>query len=82
MLLLSLGGKNESEESNQKDFKNLTFNFSMEHGERVKRKIEMFNEWRTLLNEYDLLNGIGRVDSTSHDNIQENFNYLWSFYLK
>lgn len=48
----------------------------MEHGERVKRKIEMFNEWRTLLNEYDLLNGIGGGDSTSQDNVEENFNNL------
>lgn len=54
----------------------------MEHGERVKRKIEMFNDWRTLLNEYDGFDRYWGGDSTSQDNIQENFNYLWSFYLK
>lgn len=52
----------------------------MEYGERVKRKIEMLNNWRTLLNEYDGLERYWGGESTSH-NVQENFNNLWSFYL-
>ena len=68
-----LGRTNENGETNQKDFKKLTFYFSMEHGEGVKRKIEMFNDWRTLLNEYDGLERYWGGDSTSQDNIEENF---------
>lgn len=66
-----LGGKNEYEESNHKDIKKLTFNFSMEHGERLKCL-----DWRTLLNEYDGFDRYWGGDSTSQDNIQENFNNL------
>lgn len=80
-----LGGTNEYGESNQKDFKKLTFDFSMEHGEGVKRKIEMFNDWRTLLNEYEDIERYWGGDSTSEDNIEENFakyHYELIFYSK
>ncbi|MEI4771875.1 hypothetical protein WAX74_19930 [Psychrobacillus sp. FJAT-51614] len=80
-----LGRTNEYGESNQKDFKKLAFDFSMEHGDGVKRKIEMFNDWRTLLKEYDGLERYWGGDSTSQDNIEENFakyHYELIFYSK
>lgn len=80
-----LGQTNEYGESNQKDFKKLTFDFSMKHGEGVKRKIEMFSDWRTLLNEYDGLERYWGGNSTSQDNIEESFakyHYELIFYSK
>jgi len=68
-----LGGTQEYGEATEKDFKKLTFDFSMEHNEKVERKIEMFNDWRTLLNEYDGFERYWGGESSSQDNIEEDF---------
>lgn len=81
----SIGGTEEYGESTQKDFKKLTFDFSMQHDEGVERKIEMFDNWRDVLNNYDGLERYWGGNSTSQDNPEENFaeyHYDLIFYSK
>ena len=80
-----LGGTEEYGESTVKDYKKLTFDFSIKHDDEVERKIEMFEEWRTLLNDYDDYERYWFGESSSQDNIDENFaNYHYElvFYSK
>ena len=60
-------------EVSKSDFKKLTFDFSMQHDDSVERKIEMFDNWRELLNNYDGLERYWTGNNTSQDNPEDNF---------
>lgn len=80
-----LGRTNEYGESTKKDFKKLTFDFSIEHKEEINREIEMFNDWRSYLNEYDEFDRYWGGNSSSLDNVGVNFaqyDYELIFYTK
>lgn len=80
-----LGGTNKYGESTEKDFKKLTFDFSIEHKEEINRDIKMFNDWRTFLNEYDEVNRYWGGNSSFQDNMGVNFaqyDYELIFYAK
>lgn len=81
----NLGGTDEYGKVSKNDFKKLTFDFSMQHDEDVERKIEMFDNWRNLLNTYDGLERYWTGNSTSQDNSDESFaeyHYELFFYSK
>lgn len=80
-----LGGTDEYGVSTQKDFKKLTFNFTMEHDEGVDRKIRMFDDWKGLLNNHDEYKRYWTGTSTSDDIIGKNtaeYHYELFFYSK
>lgn len=81
----NLGVTDEYGEVSKNDFKKLTFDFSMQHDEGVERKIEMFDNWRKLLNTYDGLERYWTGNSTSQDNSGDSFaeyHYDIIFYSK
>lgn len=67
----NLGVTDEYGEVSKNDFKKLTFDFSMEHDEGIERKIEMFDNWRNLLNTYDGLERYWTGNNTSQDNPED-----------
>ena len=80
-----LGRTDEYGESTEKDFKKLTFDFSIKHTDEINREIEMFNDWRALLNNYDEFARYWEGNSSSLDNEGDNYaqyDYELIFYAK
>ena len=81
----NLGVTDEYGEVSKNDFKKLTFDFSMQHDEGVERKIEMFDNWRNLLNTYDGFERYWTGNNTTLDNSGDSFaeyHYDIIFYSK